>query len=71
MDPFWEFVLYILALARIAMEFIKFDPNSLPLSEKLAQNLPVGRIKKFHRMGFYLGVGYVFFTTLHWALKIK
>jgi hypothetical protein len=66
----WEIILFILAVLRVGMEFTKFDLNSLPIAKKLSQSGMDRQIKDFHKMGFYLGVGYVFFTSLQWILKI-
>ena len=70
MGSFWEIILFILAVFRVGMEFIKFDLNSLPIAKKLSQSGMDRQIKEFHKMGFYLGLGYVFFTSLQWVLKI-
>lgn len=70
MDSFWEIILFILALLRVGLEFIKFDLTALPIAKKISQIGFDQRIRDFHRMGFYFGLGYVFFSTLQWILKI-
>lgn len=70
MGSFWEIILFILALLRVGLEFVKFDVSSLPMAKKISQIGFDQRIRDFHRMGFYFGLGYVFFSSLHWILKI-
>ena len=70
MDFFWEFILFLLALLRMILEFMKFDFTSLPLTKKISRIGFDQRIRDFHRMGFFLGLGYIFLTSLQWILKI-
>ncbi len=70
MDSFWEIVLFTLALFRVVLEFLKFDLSALPLAKKFSQSGFDRQIRDFHRMGFYLGLGYVSLTLLQIFLKI-
>jgi len=70
MDPFWEIILFILALLRVILGFLKFDLTTLPLAKKFSQSGFDQHIRDFHRMGFYLAFGYIFFSGLQWILKI-
>jgi hypothetical protein len=71
MGSFWEIILFLLALFRVVLEFTKIDLFSLPLTKKMSQIGYDQKIRDFHRMGFYFGLGYVVFTSLEWLLKIK
>jgi hypothetical protein len=70
MDPFWEIILFILATIRVILEFSKIDLTSLPLAKKISQNGYDQRIREFHRLGFFMGLGYIILTLLQWFLKI-
>ncbi len=70
MSPFWEFILFILALLRVIIEFTKFDLCQFPLAKRMCQLGYEKRIRDFHRMGFFLGLGYVMLTILEWVIKI-
>ena len=47
------------ALLRIALELVGFDPAALPLTKHLERLHPSFDARRFHRIGLYLGIGYV------------
>ena len=52
-------ILFGLAVLRIALELTGCDPAVLPLTRRFERLYPSFDGRRFHRMGLYLGIGYV------------
>ncbi len=48
-----------MAALRVYLEIMKFDFIKLPISKLMAEKTSSKQIKKFHRYGLYLSIGYI------------
>jgi hypothetical protein len=51
----------IFAVVRIYFEIIGFDFGKLPITKALGERSGQDQLKKFHKSGLYLSVGYILF----------
>lgn len=51
----------IFAVVRIYLEVIGFDFSALPITKALGERSGRDQLKRFHKTGLYLSVGYIVF----------
>ncbi len=53
-----------LAIFRICLEIVGFNFRQLPMSKALEKRAGYQAVYNFHRTGFYLSLGFIFFSAL-------